>query len=150
MARFTIALAVLFLMAAASASASAHKTVVTTTAAEEEENQQWCEWESQQCRMGHCMQWMRSVRVPYEESFVRSAVADQGRFEEEHLRQCCNELRAVKSQCRCEALRCMMRRMMQEYGREQEMQQMMQKAEYLPRMCGMSYPTQCRLRAIFA
>ncbi|KAL0353595.1 UNVERIFIED_CONTAM: 2S seed storage protein 1 [Sesamum angustifolium] len=148
MARFAVVLAVLFLMAAACA--SAHKTVVTTTVAEEEENQGGCQWESQQCQMRHCMQYMRSMRGPYEESFVRSAVANQGRFEEQQLQQCCDELRGVKSQCRCEALRCMMRRMMQEYGMEQEMQQMMQKAQYLPRMCGMSYPTQCRMRAIFS
>ncbi|KAL0399273.1 UNVERIFIED_CONTAM: 2S seed storage protein 1 [Sesamum radiatum] len=130
MAKFAVVLAVLF--AAALMSASAHKTVVTTTVVEEEENQGGCQWESQQCRMRRCMQYMRSMRGPYEDSFVRSEVANQGRFEEEQLRQCCNELRDVKSQCRCEALRCMMRRMMQEYGMEQDVQQMRQKAQYLP------------------
>ncbi|KAL2245316.1 2S seed storage protein 1 [Sesamum indicum] len=148
MARFTIVLAVLF--AAALVSASAHKTVVTTSVAEEgeEENQRGCEWESRQCQMRHCMQWMRSMRGQYEESFLRSAEANQGQFE--HFRECCNELRDVKSHCRCEALRCMMRQMQQEYGMEQEMQQMQQMMQYLPRMCGMSYPTECRMRPIFA
>ncbi|KAL0399271.1 UNVERIFIED_CONTAM: 2S seed storage protein 1 [Sesamum radiatum] len=97
--------------------------------------------------MRHCMQWMRSMRGPYEESW--SAVANQGRFEEEHLQECCNELREVRpSMCVCAAIRCMMKRMQQEHGMEQEMQQ---KAQYLPRMCGMTYPTECRMgRPIFA
>ncbi|KAL0443379.1 UNVERIFIED_CONTAM: 2S seed storage protein 1 [Sesamum latifolium] len=140
MAKFAVVLALLF--AAALMSASAHKTVVTTSVAEEEENQRGCERESRQCRMRHCMQWMRSMRGGYEDSFVRSAEANQGQFE--HFRECCNELRDVQSQCRCEALRCMMRQMQQE-GMGQEMQQMQQMMQYLPRMCGMSYPTECRM-----
>ncbi|KAK4398479.1 2S seed storage protein 1 [Sesamum angolense] len=149
MTRFTVVLAVLFLMAAACA--SAHKTVVTTTVAEEEENQRGCEqyWSSRQCQMRHCMQWMRSMRGPYEESFVRSTVENQGRLKEEHLQECCNELREVRpSMCVCAAIRCMMKQMQQEHGTEQETQQMRQKAMYLPRMCGMSYPTECRMHSI--
>ncbi|KAK4439837.1 2S seed storage protein 1 [Sesamum alatum] len=150
MARFTVVLAVLFAAALmAATSTSAYKTVVTTTVAEEmEENQGGCQWERQQCQMRHCMQLLRSMTGPYEDSFVRSEVANQGQFGQ--LRECCNELRNVQSQCRCEALRCMMRQMQQQYGMEQEMQQMMQKAEYLPRMCGLTYPTQCRMHPIFA
>ncbi|KAL0443424.1 UNVERIFIED_CONTAM: 2S seed storage protein 1 [Sesamum latifolium] len=128
MARFAVVLAVLF--AAALMSASAHKTVVTTSVEEEEvENQRGCERESRQCRMRHCMQWMRSMRGGYEESFMRSAEANQGQME--HFRECCNELRDVKSLCRCEALRCMMRQMQQE-GMGQEMQHMQQMMQYLP------------------
>ncbi|KAL0353638.1 UNVERIFIED_CONTAM: 2S seed storage protein 1 [Sesamum angustifolium] len=145
MARFAVVLAVLF--AAALMSATAHKTVVTTSVAEEE-NQGGCEWERQQCQMMHCMQWMRSMRGPYEDSLMRSGEANQGQFE--HFRECCNELRDVKSECRCDALRCMMRQMQQEFGMGQEMQHMQQMMQYLPRMCGMSYPTQCRMRLIFA
>ncbi|KAK4439802.1 2S seed storage protein 1 [Sesamum alatum] len=147
MARFTVVLAVLFAAALmAATSASAYKTVVTTSVeAAEEENQRGCERESYQCQMRHCMQWMRSMRGPYEESFVRSEVANQGQFEQ--FQECCNELRNVQSQCRCEALRCMMRRMQQEHGMEQQMMQMLQ---YLPRMCGMRSPTQCQMYPIFA
>ncbi|KAK4439838.1 2S seed storage protein 1 [Sesamum alatum] len=146
MARFTVVLAVLFAAALmAATSASAYKTVVTTSVTAEEENQRGCERESHQCQMRHCMQWMRSMRGPYEESFVRSEVANQGQFE--HFQECCNELRNVQSRCRCEALRCMMRRMQQEHGMEQ---QMMQTLQYLPRMCGMSSPTQCEMYPIFA
>ncbi|KAK4398518.1 2S seed storage protein 1 [Sesamum angolense] len=147
MARFAVVLAVLF--AAALMSASAHKTVVTTSVAEEEEeNQRGCEWEGRQCQMRHCMQWMQSMRGPYEDSLMRSGEANQGQFEQ--FRECCNELRDVKSHCRCEALRCMMRQMQQEFGMGQEMQHMQQMMQYLPRMCGMSYPTECRMRPIFA
>lgn len=152
MAKFTLAFAVLFAAALMSAaSASAYMTVVTTTVAGEEENpERGCEREVRQFRMRHCVQWMRSMTGPYEESFLRSAVANP-QYEEEHLQECCSELRSVSSPCRCEAIRHMMRRMQEEHGMEEEMRrEMMQRAESLPRMCRMRSPTQCRIRPIFA
>ncbi|PIN07423.1 hypothetical protein CDL12_20010 [Handroanthus impetiginosus] len=92
---------------------------------------------------------MRMRRGPYEGSFVRSAVANPT-YKEEPLEECCNSLRSVSSPCRCEAIRHMMRRIQEEHGMEEEMQQMLkQKAQSLPRMCNWSSPTKCRFRAVF-
>ncbi|KAL0443423.1 UNVERIFIED_CONTAM: 2S seed storage protein 1 [Sesamum latifolium] len=130
MTRFTVVLAVLFLMAAACA--SAHKMVVTTSVAEEEENQP--------IEAVHAI--YAVAEGPYEESFVRSAVANQGRSQEQLFRECCDELADVKSYCRCEALKCVMRQMQEEHGMEQQIRREMR---YLPHVCGMSYPVVCHM-----
>ncbi|KAL7129223.1 hypothetical protein ABFS83_13G050500 [Erythranthe nasuta] len=96
--------------------------------------------------MKQCMQWMQSQMGGRSESFNR-------RYEEEeHLEECCSEMKKVSSPCMCEAMRHMMRQMQQQYGTEEEMQQMMkEKMKSLPKMCGISSSssTQCRFRAVF-
>ncbi|KAL8033621.1 hypothetical protein ABFX02_13G171400 [Erythranthe guttata] len=139
------------------ASATTYTTTVVTTTVEAEENPrgQSCQTEIQQKPMSHCMQWMESQmrgRRSYGggESFIRSAVANPRYQEEEHLEECCSEMKKVSSPCMCEAMSHMMRQMQQQYGTEEEMQQMMKdKMKSLPKMCGISSTTQCRFRAVF-
>ncbi|KAI3456979.1 hypothetical protein Pfo_013642 [Paulownia fortunei] len=148
MAKLTV-FAALFAALIALASATTYTTVVTTTVADEENPEQSCQREVQQMRMRHCMQWMQTqMGRQFEPSFLRSAVANP-RYEEEHLEECCNELRSVSSPCRCDAIRHMVTKMQQQYGTEEEMQQMLkQKAQSLPRMCKMTSPRECRFRAV--
>lgn len=59
---------------------------------------------------------------------------------QEHLQQCCQELRNIDTQCRCPALS---RMVTQERGSQgEEAQRMLGKARYIPRMCNIQ-PTQC-------
>ncbi|KAL7087849.1 hypothetical protein ACP275_13G093500 [Erythranthe tilingii] len=139
------------------ASATTYTTTVVTTTVEEAENprEQSCQTEIQKMPMSHCMQWMQSQmggKSSYGggDAFIRSAVANPRYQEEEHLEECCSEMKKVSSPCRCEAMSHMMRQMQQQYGTEEEMQQMMKKKmQSLPKMCGMSSSTQCRFRAVF-
>ncbi|XP_047969551.1 2S seed storage protein-like [Salvia hispanica] len=88
-----------------------------------------CESEvEQQMPMMSCMKWA--------ESKMRSGpYRHRGGEEEEHLEQCCSELRRVSSECRCRAVK----EMMMEMPQQVEMQRMMCS---LPTMCRMS-PCNC-------
>lgn len=151
MAKLTVVAAVLFAALITVASATSYTTVVTTTVDGEGNPEQSCQSEVQRVQMMHCMQWMQSQtgRSPYEGSFLRSAVANPRYQEEEHLQECCDELRSVSKPCRCEAMRHMMKQMQQQYGMEEEMQTMKERMQSLPQMCNMKSPTRCRFPVVF-
>ncbi|KAK6149334.1 hypothetical protein DH2020_016859 [Rehmannia glutinosa] len=137
MAKLTV-FAAIFAALIALATASTYTTVVTTTVVDEE-NPQQCQREIQQMRMTHCMQYMqtRSSGSQYEPSFLRSAVANP-RYQEEHLQECCDELKSVSSDCRGDAVRHLIKEMKQRYRTEEEMQQMIKdKAHALPSKCNL-------------
>ncbi|KAG6391879.1 hypothetical protein SASPL_149643 [Salvia splendens] len=115
-------LAVLILLIATAAVASAY-----TYRGDE------CEREVEQhMPMSSCMRWAESKmrRGPYADAYDRRRGG-----EEEHLEECCSELRRVSSQCRCGAVK----EMMMEMPQQVEMQRMMCS---LPTMCRMS-PCAC-------
>nr|XP_009784996.1 PREDICTED: 2S sulfur-rich seed storage protein 2-like [Nicotiana sylvestris]XP_016506581.1 PREDICTED: 2S sulfur-rich seed storage protein 2-like [Nicotiana tabacum] len=127
-----------------------------TSTEDEHENQgsQRCQEQIQRQRLNHCriiMTMLENKRYMYlsrsrqyygdELSMVRDD--DESNQGQQHLQQCCQELRNMDTQCRCEALR-RRRRMMQERGsRGQESERIMERARYLPRTCNIQ-PTQCR------
>ncbi|EYU27340.1 hypothetical protein ABFS82_13G168300 [Erythranthe guttata] len=151
--------AALIAMAAAAATTTYTTMVIATTLVEEENpHRQSCQREIQQMPpMKSCMQWMQSMMGggPY---------VSNPRYilDEDHLHECCNEMWGVSTPCRCEAMKQVMRQMMQQqqhgteevmqqqHGTEEVMQQMMkQKMQSLPQMCGMKSTTQCSFQTIF-
>ncbi|EPS61538.1 hypothetical protein M569_13259 [Genlisea aurea] len=117
-------LAAMYLLAAAAATTT---TVVISTAADGDENQR-CEERGREMRQ--CMEFMRMM--------PRGGRRVMGMME-----GCCEELRDVEPECRCDEIRRMMR-MMEMEGEEA---MMMEKAERLPKMCGFEYPRRCRMTA---
>ncbi|KAL1531542.1 2S seed storage protein 1-like [Salvia divinorum] len=95
-----------------------------------------CEREVEQhMPMRSCMRWAESKMRdgPYADAFLRNDRRRGG--EEEHLEECCSELRRLSSECRCGAVK----EMMMEMPQQVEMQRMMCS---LPTMCRMS-PCSC-------
>ncbi|XP_057793312.1 2S seed storage protein 1-like [Salvia miltiorrhiza] len=69
-----------------------------------------CEREvEEQMPMRRCMMWAESKMRRGEDAFLRSG----RRYGEEHLEECCEELRQVSSECRCQAVKEMMMEMPQ-------------------------------------
>ncbi|OIT39081.1 PREDICTED: 2S sulfur-rich seed storage protein 1-like [Nicotiana attenuata] len=122
----------------------ASANTVTATATEDEyENQgsQRCQEQIQRQRLNHCRMYLSRSRQYYGDDLSMVTDDDESNQGQQFLQQCCQELRNMDTQCRCEALR---RMMMQERGsRGQESERMMGRARYLPRMCNIQ-PTQCR------
>ncbi|XP_057777557.1 2S sulfur-rich seed storage protein 1-like [Salvia miltiorrhiza] len=93
-----------------------------------------CEREvEEQMPMRSCMMWAESKmrREPYADGDAFFRIGR--RYREEHLDDCCEKLRQVSSECRCQAVKEMMMEMPQG---QMEMQRM---------MC--SLPTKCRMSA---
>nr|XP_016490160.1 PREDICTED: 2S sulfur-rich seed storage protein 2-like [Nicotiana tabacum] len=142
MAKLTVVAALLLCLVAV---ASANRFTATTTVMEDDvvENQgsQRCQEQMQRQRLNHCRMYLSRGGQLYGEELSMVTDDDESNQEQEHLQQCCEQLRNFDTQCRCEALR---RMMMQERGsRGQESERMMERARYLPRMCNMR-PTECR------
>ncbi|KAG8362884.1 hypothetical protein BUALT_BualtUnG0027700 [Buddleja alternifolia] len=137
--------AALFAALIAVVSATTYSTVDT----EENPRQESCEQETKKQWMRHCHQWMMQrsgggIRFYETPITLRSAVANP-RIQEGHLKECCKEMKNIKSECRCAAIKQMVRRQ-QEYGMKEETQRMMMKrGESLPRMCKWEFPTECRM-----
>lgn len=151
MAKLTVVAAVLLVALLAMASASAHRTTITTTLVEDENLEQGgqsqrCQQriQQQQQRLYHCQRYL-AQRSPFELDMY-----PQQEQEREHLRECCQGLRNLDEQCRCEAVRQAVRQQQQQGGGQQgeEMQQMMEKARQLPRMCNLG-PRECQIRTVF-
>nr|XP_009617265.1 2S sulfur-rich seed storage protein 2-like [Nicotiana tomentosiformis] len=123
--------------------ASANTITATATEGEyENQGSQRCQEQIQRQRLNHCRMYLSRSRQYYGDELSMVTDDDERNQGQEHLQQCCQELRNMDTQCRCEALR---RMMMQERGsRGQESEQiLMERARYLPRMCNIQ-PTQCR------
>ncbi|KZV56418.1 seed storage albumin 4 [Dorcoceras hygrometricum] len=148
-----IALAALFAALLAVASATTYTTVVTTTMVDEENPRgrgESCmqEYEQQQ-KLNHCKSWMRSMGSRYlDASFLRTAVSNPMRGQGEHLQECCQQLQQISSPCMCEAMKMMWSEQKREQGsRREEMQEMRERVEKLPQMCGMETRERCRMNS---
>ncbi|XP_059283199.1 2S sulfur-rich seed storage protein 2-like isoform X1 [Lycium ferocissimum] len=115
-------------------------TFTVTVKEDDMENQgsQRCQEQIQRQRLNHCRMYLSRSRQ-YELSMVTDD--DESNQAQEHLQQCCQELRNMDTQCRCQALR---RMVSQEQGTQgHQAERMLGRARYLPRMCNIQ-PTQCR------
>ncbi|KAK3021277.1 hypothetical protein RJ639_047268 [Escallonia herrerae] len=153
MAKLTI-LAAALLALLALAEASTYRTTITTTTIEEENphhggSRQRCrEQFQQQQQLRHCQMYMRQGS-PYDAGLALAMVTGVNPQQQQHLRECCQQLRNIDEQCRCEAIRQMVRQQQMGGGSQQEqIQEMAQKAQYLPRRCNME-PQQCQIRAVW-
>ncbi|KAK3024301.1 hypothetical protein RJ639_043163 [Escallonia herrerae] len=151
MAKLTI-LAAALLALLALAEASTYRTTITTTTIEEENprgggSRQRCQEQFQQ-QLRHCQMYMRQGS-PYDAGLALAMVVGVNPQQQQHLRECCQQLRNIDEECRCEAIRQMVRQQQMGGGSQQEqMQGMAQKAQYLPRRCNME-PQQCQIRAVW-
>ncbi|MCD7450954.1 hypothetical protein HAX54_009102 [Datura stramonium] len=124
---------VLCLLAVASAN------TFTVTVTEEEDNPQRCQ---EQIQLNHCRMYLSGRRQYYGDELSMVTDEDEINQGQEHLQQCCQELRNIDTQCRCPALK---RLVTQARGsaQSQEAERMLGRARYLPRMCNIQ-PIQCR------
>ncbi|PSS16261.1 2S sulfur-rich seed storage protein large chain 2 like [Actinidia chinensis var. chinensis] len=124
-------------------SVSAHQTTITTTMVEEENpGQQKCREQIQrQQNLRHCQMYLAQGRDQYEVAMV----TDRNPQQQQHLRECCQQLRSIDEECRCEGVRMAVRQQQGQRERE-EIRQVMQKAQDLPSRCNLS-PHRCEIQA---
>ncbi|PSS16262.1 2S sulfur-rich seed storage protein large chain 2 like [Actinidia chinensis var. chinensis] len=122
-------------------SVSAHRTTITTTVVEEENpGQQQCREQIQrQQNLRHCQMYLAQGRDQYEVAMATD------RNQQQHLRECCQQLRSMDEECRCEGVRMAVRQQQGQRERE-EMGQVMQKAQDLPSKCNLS-PRRCQIQS---
>ncbi|XP_051152308.1 2S seed storage protein 1 [Andrographis paniculata] len=158
MATKFVVLAALLAALVVSGSCSTYTTVVTTATVDEEgPNPQQFSCPSEMLRFDtqNCLPYLQRRRSgrssSMEAPFLRSAVANPQREEEAEpeLQQCCNALRSVRSECRCDVIKKALREMREEPQREEEALRAKQAAQWLPSQCGFRSPRQCQIRAIF-
>ncbi|CAK9147173.1 unnamed protein product [Ilex paraguariensis] len=129
--------------------ATASRTTITTTVVEEgnpRESQECREQIQREQQLPHCQRYL-SQRSPYELVLNPREQEEQ----EQHLRQCCQQLQNIDEECRCEAVNeaVRQRQRQQEGGRQaEERRQVEQRAQDLPRRCNLE-PQQCQIRAIW-
>ncbi|KAL3642685.1 hypothetical protein CASFOL_013500 [Castilleja foliolosa] len=146
--KLTLAAALLVaLVAVATATATSYTTTVTPTTFEDEANpgqqQQQCQRQLQGRQFGSCQRYLSQRRSAYPE--------EEEVIERQQLQQCCDQLRNVNDQCRCEAIKRALRQLQQQEGQQQtgqQSQQIYSMATNLPNRCNMR-PRQCRIRVVF-
>ncbi|GFZ06523.1 hypothetical protein Acr_18g0006930 [Actinidia rufa] len=97
--------------------------------------------QQQQCReqiqrqqnLRHCQMYLAQGRDQYEVAMVTDINPQQ----QQHLRECCQQLRSMDEECRCDGVRTAVRQQQGQRERE-EMGQVMQKAQDLPSKCNLS------------
>lgn len=138
MARVTNILALLA-VAMLVADAYGYRTIITTVEVEEDNQgrQQKCSKVRAREEIPSCAEYLTQQQHRRPEVLQMRGIDNQrGSFDE-----CCNELKSVDEQCRCDYLE-EIARVEQTKGREQEGRQMLQKAKNLPSMCGIR-PQRC-------
>ncbi|XP_073017314.1 2S seed storage albumin protein-like [Primulina eburnea] len=138
------------------ATANTYTTTITTTIDDETNRpgHQQCQQQLQGHRFRSCQRYLQQGRGGglYDDSEDSDLVPALNRPEQrESLMQCCEELRNVNEQCRCEAIKQALREQQQEGGGYQgeEFQKVYERARDLPRMCQMRRPQQCQLSGVF-
>ncbi|XP_073148342.1 2S seed storage albumin protein-like [Henckelia pumila] len=152
-----LALAAALLVAAMltlqAATANTYTTTITTTVVDETNpgQHEQCRQQLQGRKFQSCQRYLQQGRqseFEYEELInPRGGGGEQSG----DLRQCCNEIRNVNEQCRCEAIRQAVREQQQEGGGYQGegFQKVYERARNLPRRCQFTRPQQCQLSGIF-
>ncbi|KAL3525867.1 hypothetical protein ACH5RR_014239 [Cinchona calisaya] len=136
---------------------SARTTIITTV--EEGDVNQWWPWpwsrpQQQRCQqqiqqqyqqLRHCQQYLSPGRHFETEIMMINQEQPQ---QQQHLQQCCQALWNVEQQCQCEAVKEAVRQLQQQQGswegQGQQMQQVIQKARYLPQQCNLGFQ-QCQI-----
>ncbi|PIN25686.1 hypothetical protein CDL12_01565 [Handroanthus impetiginosus] len=148
MAKKVTVLAALLVALVALASATTYTTTVTTTAVNDEaspEQQQRCLQQLQGRQFRSCQRYISQRRSPYEEEVLEMTTEDP-RQQEEHLRECCQQLRNVDEQCQCEAIKYVVREVQQEGG-SQQLRELYERVSELPRRCSLK-TQRCEFRVV--
>ncbi|KAK9269287.1 hypothetical protein L1049_001057 [Liquidambar formosana] len=132
MAKLTILVAI-FTILSLVVDASIYRTTVTIDEGNPRgQPSQGCRQQMQRQDLSHCERFLQQGRRGNELTFRRVV------HNEEHLQQCCNQLRQMDDEeCQCEAIKMMVDQQQGRMQREEEMQEMMQRAQSLPNKCGM-------------
>lgn len=142
MSKLIATLAALLLVALVAIAEAITYTTITTTTTDEEAaiNPRVCGGERTQCQQEIPMQKMSHCRM-YIQSQESMRMAVNSRGMEQHFRQCCQQLRDIDRECRCDAIKMVMQQQ-----RTGEMEEMMRKAMELPQRCGVDVPRQCDMQ----
>ncbi|KAJ8542928.1 hypothetical protein K7X08_005451 [Anisodus acutangulus] len=139
MAKISLAVTLLLCLLAV---ASANSFTITVSEDDiENQGSQRCQEQIQRQRLNHCRMYLSRSHQYNGDELSMVTNDDESNQAQEHLQQCCQELRNMDTQCRCQALR---RMVSQERGTQgQQAERMLGRARYLPRMCNIQ-PTQCQ------
>ncbi|GFQ06842.1 hypothetical protein PHJA_002828200 [Phtheirospermum japonicum] len=130
----------------AMATATSYTTTVTTTTFEDEANpgqQQQCQRQLKGRYFRSCQRYLSQKSGSYSDD--EEVIENPGQ-QQHHLEECCQQLKNVNEQCRCEAIKSAMKQMQQQMG--QTTPQVYERATEIPRMCHMR-PQQCQIRVVF-
>ncbi|XP_073047260.1 2S seed storage albumin protein-like [Primulina eburnea] len=152
-----LALAAALLVAMVSlAAANTYTTTVSTTTIDDEDNrgrQQECQQQVQGRQFRSCQRYFQQGREGGRFDSVDGELLlalNRGK-QSGSLKECCNELRNVNEECRCEAIRQVVKE--QQQGgpgyQGEEIQEVYERARELPRRCQFTRPQQCQLNAVF-
>ncbi|KAL6521108.1 hypothetical protein OROGR_017677 [Orobanche gracilis] len=137
------------------ATATTYTTTVTTTTFKDEVNpgqQQQCQRQLQGRQFRSCQRYLmqRSASdVEEDEDALEMMGTGNPDQKQQSLNECCQQLKNVNEQCRCEAIKRAVQQTQQKEGQPSTGQsQVYQKAMELPRMCNMR-PQQCQIRVVF-
>lgn len=133
---------VIFIVLLGVAAATTYTTTVTTITTTEDEGRssEQCEGEIQSKELDMCESFLST------ESGRLRMIVQRGEQEQDEQKQCCKQLKQVKSQCRCAAIEDVVKQQMK--GSKQSMQtpkmkKVLQKAQNLPRACDWQQPQEC-------
>ena len=116
-------------------------------AGEQQQTQHKCRQQIRPQRLQQCRQFLQqqSQESPYE-----PVLLNQEEKQQQPLWQCCQQLKNVDEQCRCEAVKQVVQQLQQgegPYGQQgpQKQQQILQKARQLPGLCNLQ-PKECQIQ----
>lgn len=146
--------AALLVALVALAGATTYTTTVTTTSLDDEANPRYqqCSQQLQGRRFRSCQSYLSQRSGPYnggeEEEEVLEMRTGNPRQQEQYLQECCQQLKGVDEQCRCEAIKHAVRQLQQGGAETQTGEQVYQRARELPRRCNFR-PQQCQFHVVF-
>ncbi|KAL3642684.1 hypothetical protein CASFOL_013499 [Castilleja foliolosa] len=139
------------------ATASRYTTTVTTTTFEDEANpgqqQQQCQRQLQGRQFQSCQRYLSHRSSNEEDDEVLEMSTDNPGQRQQRLQQCCDQLRNVNEQCRCEAIKHTVRQLQQQQQQEGQQQtgqsqKVYARATELPRRCNFRQQ-QCQIKVVF-
>nr|ARD06057.1 PawS-like protein 1a [Buphthalmum salicifolium] len=153
------------------AEVSAYRTTIITTTTTIEDNgfppyvdglptelednskgsQERCRNQIQDQQLNHCHLHLTQGPSFEDSMLLRMAVENPTQQDQHHLQQCCDQLKQVNEQCRCEAIKKVVQKaqMQQLQGGQQQQQQvqhMLKKAQMLPNQCNLQLIQQCPIQ----
>ncbi|KAI4388171.1 hypothetical protein MLD38_000526 [Melastoma candidum] len=142
MARLALPLTFLVL-AALTVAVSSHRTTVTTVVVDDDENPGTiCRERVRVHNLLHCQHYLSRGRQILE---MRGGMEEPERRQQQ-LQECCQQLRKMEEQCRCEGIRKVVREQSQrEKLQGPELRELVQRAQDLPSMCRVPLQQRCEM-----
>ncbi|KAK1418034.1 hypothetical protein QVD17_27171 [Tagetes erecta] len=119
-----------------SAVVSAYKTTIITTTIDDTEFPGIYDGSQEQCRMQVSTQELNHCQKHLTENIKMGVMVNKKQKEQQHLQQCCGQLKKVSEQCQCDAIQRVFDQARSKSG-VIETRQMLRKAQNLPNECGL-------------